>query len=69
MLKRVLRWVLALAMVGAGANHFVNPDFYVQIMPPYLPWQNPRKRSPLYRRKRWSSGRRRLARRKRRRWP
>ena len=21
----------------AGANHFVNPDFYVEIMPPYLP--------------------------------
>ena len=23
--------------VVAGANHFVNPDFYVRIMPPYLP--------------------------------
>jgi len=22
----------------AGGNHFVNPDFYVAIMPPYLPF-------------------------------
>ena len=24
-------------MVGAGVMHFVNPDFYLKIMPPYLP--------------------------------
>ncbi|MFK7985923.1 MAG: MauE/DoxX family redox-associated membrane protein [Sandaracinaceae bacterium] len=35
--RTVLRWLLALAFIGAGINHFVNPDFYVQIMPPYLP--------------------------------
>ena len=28
---------LAGFFVVAGANHFVNPDFYVGIMPPYLP--------------------------------
>ena len=28
---------LAAFFVVAGANHFVNPDFYVAIMPPYLP--------------------------------
>ncbi len=22
----------------AGVNHFFNPDFYMPIMPPYLPW-------------------------------
>lgn len=22
----------------AGINHFVNPDFYQKIMPPWLPW-------------------------------
>lgn len=38
MARRVLRWVFGLAMIGAGVNHFVSPDFYVQIMPPYLPW-------------------------------
>ena len=24
-------------MIGAGTMHFVNPDFYLKIMPPYLP--------------------------------
>lgn len=28
---------LALFFVAAGVNHFVNPAFYVAIMPPYLP--------------------------------
>jgi len=28
---------LSLFFVVAGLNHFVNPHFYVQIMPPYLP--------------------------------
>ncbi|MBT8404926.1 MAG: DoxX family protein [Gemmatimonadetes bacterium] len=25
-------------MVAAGVAHFVNPDFYLRIMPPWLPW-------------------------------
>lgn len=25
-------------MVGAGTMHFVNPQFYLKIMPPYLPF-------------------------------
>jgi len=36
--KALSRYVLAIFMVGAGAMHFVKPDFYVRIMPPYLPW-------------------------------
>ena len=28
---------LSAFFVVAGANHFVNPDFYVAIMPPYVP--------------------------------
>jgi uncharacterized membrane protein len=24
-------------MIGAGTMHFVRPDFYMKIMPPYLP--------------------------------
>lgn len=36
--RRLARWALALSFVVAGVNHFVNPDFYVDIMPPYLPW-------------------------------
>ena len=39
--KRLARKLALLALsaffVVAGANHFVNPDFYVAIMPPYLP--------------------------------
>ena len=29
---------MGLLFTAAGANHFYNPDFYVRIMPPYLPW-------------------------------
>lgn len=35
--KRLGLLGLSLFFVIAGANHFVNPDFYVAIMPPYLP--------------------------------
>lgn len=37
-LKLVMKYLLAAFFVGAGINHFVNPDFYLRIMPPYLPW-------------------------------
>jgi uncharacterized membrane protein len=32
------RWIFAWLMIAAGLNHFVNPKFYLQIMPPYLPY-------------------------------
>jgi uncharacterized membrane protein len=31
-------WVLAAFFVVAGANHFLNPDPYLGMIPPYLPW-------------------------------
>ena len=34
--KMLTRYVFAIFFVGAGFAHFVNPDFYVRIMPPYL---------------------------------
>jgi uncharacterized membrane protein len=34
----ILKYFLTLVMVAAGVNHFLNPAFYVRIMPPYLPW-------------------------------
>ncbi len=37
-LKIVLKYLLVIFFVGGGINHFVNPDFYIRIMPPYLPW-------------------------------
>jgi uncharacterized membrane protein len=36
--KSVMRWALAVLFVAAGVNHFVNPQFYLHIVPPYLPW-------------------------------
>jgi uncharacterized membrane protein len=36
-LKIPLKWLLAAFFVVAGVNHFLNPNFYVRIMPPYLP--------------------------------
>lgn len=36
--KVCLKYLLALFYVGAGVNHFVHPDFYLKMMPPYLPW-------------------------------
>jgi uncharacterized membrane protein len=37
-LKLAMKWLLGLLFVAAGVNHFRDPDFYVRIMPPYLPW-------------------------------
>jgi uncharacterized membrane protein len=30
--------VLGVFFIVAGLYHFINPDFYLTIMPPYLPW-------------------------------
>ena len=35
--KAGLLWIMGLAYIAAGANHFVSPDFYLPMMPPYLP--------------------------------
>lgn len=37
-MKTFSKYFLALFMIGAGVTHFVNPDFFLKIMPPYLPW-------------------------------
>ncbi|MBA3246820.1 MAG: DoxX family membrane protein [Pyrinomonadaceae bacterium] len=37
-INRVLKYLLGVFFVLAGLNHFINPDFYLKIMPPYLPW-------------------------------
>lgn len=36
--KIILKYLLCVFFVVAGINHFINPDFYLSIMPPYLPW-------------------------------
>lgn len=35
--KRIALLVLAAFFIVAGGNHFANLDFYLSIMPPYLP--------------------------------
>jgi len=36
--KRYWSWILGVAFVLAGANHFINPRPYLSMMPDYLPW-------------------------------
>ena len=40
-LKRVFLWVMAGAYILAGVGHFIWPEFYMPMMPPYLPWHLP----------------------------
>jgi uncharacterized membrane protein len=35
--RTVLRWGLAIVMIGAGVNHFVSPDAYDAMVPRWLP--------------------------------
>ena len=37
-LETVSLWLMAAFYVSAGVNHFLSPEFYLPIMPPYLPW-------------------------------
>lgn len=39
--KRILLYVMAAFYVFAGAMHFIRPDVYLPMMPPYLPWHTP----------------------------
>ncbi len=36
--KEILRVVLAIRIIVVGVTHFVNPEPYVKIMPPQLPY-------------------------------
>lgn len=37
-MKEVLLYIMALLYVVAGVNHFLNPRFYLKIMPPAIPY-------------------------------
>jgi len=37
-LKLISKYLLAVFFIVGGLNHFLNPPFYLKIMPPYLPW-------------------------------
>jgi len=36
-IKAIAKCILAIFMIIAGTMHFVNPAFFLKIMPPYLP--------------------------------
>jgi len=36
--KQITRWLCGVLYIAAGINHFVDPGFYVPMMPDYLPW-------------------------------
>ncbi|HEU0184706.1 MAG TPA: MauE/DoxX family redox-associated membrane protein [Blastocatellia bacterium] len=36
--KIVMKSLFAAIFILAGLNHFRDPNFYLRIMPPYLPW-------------------------------
>ncbi len=36
--KTLSKILFGLFFITAGVMHFVSPDFFVRIMPPYLPW-------------------------------
>jgi uncharacterized membrane protein len=37
-LKEITLYIMASLYVLAGIYHFVNPQFYLRIIPPYIPW-------------------------------
>lgn len=37
-IKTISKFLLAIFMIVAGIMHFVNPEFFLKIMPPYLPF-------------------------------
>lgn len=35
--KRILLWIMAAFYIVAGVMHFAHPEYYLPMMPPYLP--------------------------------
>lgn len=36
-LKAISAYIIGIGFILAGANHFLNPEFYLRMMPPVLP--------------------------------
>jgi uncharacterized membrane protein len=34
--RRIARWAAAILYVAAGLLHFIKPEFYLKIVPPYF---------------------------------
>ena len=41
MAQKLSIWILALLFIAAGANHFISPGFYRDLMPPWIPFHDP----------------------------
>ena len=39
-MKKLSLFVMSVFYMGAGVNHFWHSEFYLRIMPPWLPWHN-----------------------------
>lgn len=37
----ISKWIYGVFLMVAGTMHFVRPELYLKIMPPYLPWHLP----------------------------
>ncbi|EMS35090.1 hypothetical protein C943_02983 [Mariniradius saccharolyticus AK6] len=37
-MKKLLRYLLTLFFIIAGVNHFINPQLYLPLIPPYFPF-------------------------------
>ncbi|MEO5888613.1 MAG: MauE/DoxX family redox-associated membrane protein [Ferruginibacter sp.] len=40
LIKRISLLLMAVLYIGAGINHFIHPDNYLLIIPPYMPWHS-----------------------------
>lgn len=38
-IRKIALYLMSLLYIVAGLYHFINPQVYLQIMPPWLPWQ------------------------------
>jgi uncharacterized membrane protein len=36
-MKNISTYIIGVAFILAGVNHFINPEFYLRMMPPMLP--------------------------------
>ncbi|MEQ8469555.1 MAG: DoxX family membrane protein [Marinoscillum sp.] len=39
-MKKVSQIILGIFFITAGINHFINPEFYASLIPPYLPYHH-----------------------------
>lgn len=38
--RSISLWIMSLIYLAGGLNHFINPNFYLPIIPPYFPFHS-----------------------------